>query len=81
MKMARITAVVALIVGSGMAPHVALAQQPGIKRTDLRDSLGDERRHRQGGGALHLYRREREAAPYYGQVSLAPRHPENCKAA
>jgi quercetin dioxygenase-like cupin family protein len=35
MKMARITAVVALIVGSGMALHVALAQQPGIKRTDL----------------------------------------------
>lgn len=35
MKMARMTAVAALIVGSGMALHVALAQQPGIKRTDL----------------------------------------------
>jgi quercetin dioxygenase-like cupin family protein len=35
MKMARITAVAALIVGSGMALHVALAQQPEIKRTDL----------------------------------------------
>ena len=35
MKTARIMAVVALIVGSGLALHVALAQQPGIKRTDL----------------------------------------------
>jgi quercetin dioxygenase-like cupin family protein len=35
MKMARMTAVAALIVGSGMALHAALAQQPGIKRTDL----------------------------------------------
>jgi quercetin dioxygenase-like cupin family protein len=35
MKTIRITAVVALIVGSGLALHVALAQQPGIKRTDL----------------------------------------------
>ena len=35
MKTARIMAVVVLIVGSGLALHVALSQQPGIKRTDL----------------------------------------------
>ena len=36
MKMTGIIAVVAmLIVGSGLALHVAWAQQPGIKRTDL----------------------------------------------
>jgi quercetin dioxygenase-like cupin family protein len=35
MKTARIIAVAALIVGSGLALHLARAQQPGIKRTDL----------------------------------------------
>lgn len=35
MKTARIMALVALIVGSGLALHVVRAQQPGIKRTDL----------------------------------------------
>ncbi len=35
MKTTRITAVAALIVGSGLALHVLWAQQPGIKRTDL----------------------------------------------
>jgi quercetin dioxygenase-like cupin family protein len=35
MKTARIMAVAVLIVGSGLALHVALAQQPGITRTDL----------------------------------------------
>ena len=35
MKMSRIIAVVALIAASGLALHAALAQQPGIKRTDL----------------------------------------------
>jgi quercetin dioxygenase-like cupin family protein len=35
MKTARIVAVAALIVGSGLALHVARAQQPGVKRTDL----------------------------------------------
>ena len=35
MKMTRIVAVAVLIVGSGLALHVARAQQPGIKRTDL----------------------------------------------
>jgi quercetin dioxygenase-like cupin family protein len=35
MKMTRIMAVAVLIVGSGLALHVARAQQPGIKRTDL----------------------------------------------
>ncbi len=35
MKTARIMAVVGLIVGSGLALHVAQAQFPGIKRTDL----------------------------------------------
>ena len=35
MKTTRIMAVVVLIVGSGLALHVALSQQPGIKRTDL----------------------------------------------
>jgi quercetin dioxygenase-like cupin family protein len=35
MKTIRITTVAALIVGSGLALHVALAQLPGIKRTDL----------------------------------------------
>ena len=35
MKTTRIMAVTALIFGSGLALHVALAQQPGVKRTDL----------------------------------------------
>jgi quercetin dioxygenase-like cupin family protein len=35
MKTTRIMAVAVLIVGSGLALHVALAQQPGITRTDL----------------------------------------------
>ncbi len=35
MKTSRIIAVALLIVGSGLAVCVALAQQPGIKRTDL----------------------------------------------
>jgi quercetin dioxygenase-like cupin family protein len=35
MKTARIMAVAVLIVGSGLALHVAQAQFPGIKRTDL----------------------------------------------
>jgi hypothetical protein len=35
MKTTRIMAVVLPIVGSGLALHVALSQQPGIKRTDL----------------------------------------------
>jgi quercetin dioxygenase-like cupin family protein len=34
-KTTRIMAVAALIVASALAPHVALAQAPGIKRTDL----------------------------------------------
>ena len=40
MKMSRIIAVAVLIVGSSLALHVALSQQPGIKRTDvLRNDL------------------------------------------
>ena len=35
MKTIRIMAVAALIVGSGLALHVAQAQQAGAKRTDL----------------------------------------------
>ena len=35
MKRIRIIAVAALMVASGLALHVARAQQPGIKRTDL----------------------------------------------
>jgi quercetin dioxygenase-like cupin family protein len=35
MKTTRIVAVAVLIVGSSLALHVALSQQPGIKRTDL----------------------------------------------
>jgi len=35
MKTTRILAVAVLIVASGLAVHVALSQQPGIKRTDL----------------------------------------------
>jgi quercetin dioxygenase-like cupin family protein len=35
MKTTRITAVVALIVGSGFALQAVWAQQPGVKRTDL----------------------------------------------
>ena len=35
MKTTRIMAVAALIVASALAPHVTLAQAPGIKRTDL----------------------------------------------
>ena len=41
MKTTRIMAIAMLVVGSGLALHVALAQQPGIKRTDLqRHDLG-----------------------------------------
>jgi quercetin dioxygenase-like cupin family protein len=35
MTTTRLIALAVLIVGSGFALHVALAQQPGIKRTDL----------------------------------------------
>ncbi|MET0622267.1 MAG: cupin domain-containing protein [Pyrinomonadaceae bacterium] len=35
MRTIRIMTVALLIVGSGLALHAALAQQPGIKRTDL----------------------------------------------
>ncbi|MFE8596220.1 cupin domain-containing protein [Archangium violaceum] len=35
MKTTRFMAVAVLIVVSGLAPHVAQAQQPGVKRTDL----------------------------------------------
>ena len=35
MKTTRIMTVALLLVGSGLALHVAPAQQPGIKRTDL----------------------------------------------
>jgi hypothetical protein len=34
MKKTRIIAIAVLIVGGGLALHVARAQQPGIKRTD-----------------------------------------------
>ena len=41
MKTKRILAVAALIAGSGLALHVAPAQQPGIRRTELqRHDLG-----------------------------------------
>jgi quercetin dioxygenase-like cupin family protein len=35
MKTARIMPAAALIVASALAPHLVLAQQPGVKRTDL----------------------------------------------
>jgi hypothetical protein len=35
MKTTRITAAAVLIVGTALTLHVALSQQPGIKRTDL----------------------------------------------
>jgi quercetin dioxygenase-like cupin family protein len=35
MKTTRIMAAAAVIVASTLAPHVALAQQPGVERTDL----------------------------------------------
>ena len=35
MKTTRIMALAVLLVGSSLTPHVALAQQTGIKRTDL----------------------------------------------
>jgi quercetin dioxygenase-like cupin family protein len=35
MKTARMTALAALLVGSGWALHAAQAQAPGVKRTDL----------------------------------------------
>jgi quercetin dioxygenase-like cupin family protein len=35
MKTTQVLAAAALIVASCLAPHVALTQQPGIKRTDL----------------------------------------------
>ena len=35
MKTTRLVAIMGLIVGSSLAPHVARAQQPGITRTDL----------------------------------------------
>ena len=34
MKTTRILAAAVLMVGSGLAPHVAQSQQPGVKRTD-----------------------------------------------
>jgi quercetin dioxygenase-like cupin family protein len=41
MKTKRIMAIAVLIAGSGLALHVARAQQPGIRRTDLqRHDLG-----------------------------------------
>jgi quercetin dioxygenase-like cupin family protein len=41
MKMTRIMALVALILGSGLALHLAPAQQRGVRRTDLqRHDLG-----------------------------------------
>ena len=41
MKTTRIMAIAVLIVGSGVALHVARSQQPGIKRTELqRHDLG-----------------------------------------
>ena len=41
MKTARIMAAAVLIAGSGLAPHGAQAQQPGVTRTDLlRHDLG-----------------------------------------
>ena len=41
MNRTRITAVLALIVGSGLALHLAQAQQRGVRRTDLqRHDLG-----------------------------------------
>jgi quercetin dioxygenase-like cupin family protein len=41
MKSTRLVAAAALMVVSGLAPHVTLAQQPGVKRTDLqRHDLG-----------------------------------------
>ena len=41
MKTTRIMAIAVLIVGSGLALHVARSQQPGIKRTELqRHDLG-----------------------------------------
>lgn len=35
MQAPRIVAIAMLIVGSGLALHVAQSQQPGIRRTDL----------------------------------------------
>ena len=35
MKMTRVTAAATLIIVGALALHVALAQQPGVKRTDL----------------------------------------------
>jgi quercetin dioxygenase-like cupin family protein len=41
MKTMRITAVAVLVLGIGLVLHVARAQQPGVKRTDLqRHDLG-----------------------------------------
>lgn len=41
MRTIRLMAAAALIVATASAPHVALAQQPGVKRTDLqRHDLG-----------------------------------------
>ena len=37
MEKTRIIAIAVLIVGGGLALHVARAQQPGIKRTDRRE--------------------------------------------
>ncbi len=45
MRTTRILAAAVLIVGSGLAPHVARSQQPGVKRTDLL-------RHEAAGAAL-----------------------------
>ena len=57
MKTARVMVVAALIVGSGLPMHMAQAQQPGVKRTDL---LG----HEAAGAAL--------MAPAAGSTHGAP---------
>ena len=50
MKTSRIMAVAVLIVGSGLALHVTLSQQPGIKRTDLQPHDLSVHRTRSGSG-------------------------------
>jgi hypothetical protein len=72
MKTTRMMVTVVLTAGAGLALHVVQAQQQGIKRTDLQrhDPLREERRQRQRCGAGHLCRREREAAPRAGQMSV-----------
>ena len=69
MKTTRILTAAVLIVGSGLAPHVAQSQQPGVKRTDLL-------RHEAAGAALIVPAAgSTQGAPLAETVTVAANEP------